>query len=319
MVARDCCCCSSRWLLAFALCATGIASAILYASIGPDSWVVYSNLAFLVPAAAAILRHRRWLVCGLFLLTGAASVAYHQTAVTDSSSLQQLQKTDHIAALYITAVVLTLPFVPTRDSRLANGIALAVGAGATVAAVWFTVETDLEAVTGVALTLGTLLFSHWLQLVFAVWRLGGEWRRKQAWNLVLQAAPPLGICVPLGLVYAWNPYIGASIIGVAVLWPFMVQSILAQQSNAWKDTSIGRTMRWIDLHPIKAAAFILVTLLLGIGALTLLWAPQTTNDWQWHGLWHVLAATAATFVIWNSPAPSPGASDVLYTSMPLQP
>jgi hypothetical protein len=298
-----CCCCSSRWLLAFALCAAGIASAILYASIGPDSWVVYSNLAFLVPAAAAILRHRRWLVCGLFLLTGAASVAYHNTAVTESSSLRQLQQTDHVAALYITAVVLTLPFVPTRDSQLANGVALALGAGATVTAVWFTLETDLEPVTSVAVTLGTLLLGHWLQLVFAVARLGDEWRRAQAWNLVLQAVPPVAIGVPLGLVYAWNPYTVASIFGVALLWPFMLQSILAKQSGAWPDTSLGRTARRIDLHPFKAATFILVTLLLGASALTLLWTPETTNDWQWHGLWHVLAAATATFVVWNSPAP----------------
>lgn len=298
-----CSCCSSRWLLFFALCATGVASAILYASIGPDSWVVYSNLAFLVPAAAAVLRHSRWLLCALFILTGAASVAYHNTAVTGASSLRELQQTDHVAALYITVVVLTLPFKPTRDSRLANGIALALGAGATVAAVWFTLETELEPITGVAVTLGTLLLGHWLQFVFAVVRLGDEWRRAQAWNLVWQAVPPVAIGVPLGLEYAWNPYTVASIFGVALLWPFMMQSILAKQSDAWPNTSLGLTVRQIDLHPFKAAGFILVTLLLGISALTLLWTPATTNDWQWHGLWHVLAAATATFVIWNAPAP----------------
>ena len=210
--------------------------------------------------------------------------------------------------------MLTLPFVPTRDSQLANGIALALGAGATVLAVWYTLGTELEAVTSVSVTLGTLIVGHWLQLVFAVVRLGGQWPRLQAWNLALQAAPPVAIGTPLGLVYAWNPYTVASIFGVALLWPFMAQSILAKQSNAWPETSIGRTMLRVDLHPIKAAAFILVTLLLGGGALALLWTPATTDNWQWHGLWHVLAAATATFVIWNSPAPL--ASDALYVVVP---
>lgn len=310
----------TRLLLAFAFCAGGGALAICYASIGPDAWVVYSNFAFLVPAAAAIMRHRRWVVCGLTLLTGAASVAYHgaetQSARPTFFTLRQLQQMDHVASLYITALILTMPFVSTPDSRLANVIALVLAAGACIVAVWYTLDTDLESVTSVAVTLGTPLLSHWVQLVLAVWRLGDDWRWQQAWNLaVVQTVPPLVICVPLGLVYAWNAYTVASIVGVAALWPFMMQSILAQQARVWRHASIGQTVHLLDIHPAKTWAFILGALLLSLGALSLLWAPQTTNDWQWHGLWHVLAAAAATFVIWNSPPPPPHLSAPLYESI----
>lgn len=297
----------TRLLLAFAFCVGGGTLIVCYASVGPDSWIVYSNFAFLVPAVAAVLRHRRWFVCGLFLFVGAASTAYHETTNMQSSSysastLNQLRQMDHVASLYITAVVLTLPFVCV--DRLANYIALLLAAGASTTSVWYTMATDLEAVTDVAVALGTPILSQWLQLVFAVTRLR-DWRCEQAWNLaLLQPLPPLMIGVPLGLVYAWNPYTVSAIVAVALLWPFMMQSILALRSHAWRRASIGETLNLLDLHPVEARAFILVALLLSLGALTLLWAPQTTDDWQYHGLWHVLAANAATFVIWNSPDPN---------------
>lgn len=310
----------TRLLLAFALVVGGGACLICYASVGPDPWVVYSNFAFLVPAAAAWLRHRRWFVCVLLLLTGAASVTYHESATTQSSFsdskdtlYQLLQKIDHIAAVYTTAVVLTLPFLPTPDSQIANRLALVLALGPSVVAVWYTVETDFETITSVAVTLGTLLFSHWMQLVYTVWRLGGDWHRAQALNLVGQALPPLAIGIPLGLLGAWDPYTFASIVGVALFWPFIMQIILVRMSSQWKRTSLGLTLRQFDIHPLRAWTFILIVLLLSVGALALLWHPDTTNDWRWHGLWHFLAASSATFVIWNSPAPSIASYDHLST------
>jgi hypothetical protein len=306
----------ARLLLAFAFCVAGGAFLICYASVGPDQWVVFSNAAFLVPAFAAWMRYRRWFVLALLLVAGAASVTYHVYAVSQSNSdaesntLRDLQRVDHIAAVYTTVVVATLPFLPTRDSRSANAIALASALGPTGVVVWYTVETDFETISSVALTLGTLLFSHWMQLVIAVWRLGEDWRLAQTWNLAGQAVPPVvTVLLVVFVARAWDPYTIASIVGVALLWPFIMQSILAQHSGQWRYTSVGLTLNQFHLYPVQAWAFIVVLLLLSLGALALLLNPHTTDDWGWHGLWHVLAATSATFVIWNSPSPS---QEVLY-------
>jgi hypothetical protein len=244
------------------------------------------------------------------LLTGAASVTYHESADTQTSSYSEfndhqrtLQKIDHIAAVYTTAVVLTLPFRPTSASEMANRVALALALGPLAVAVWYTVETDVETITSVAVTLGTLFFSHWMQLVHSVWQLDEHWHRAQACNLVGQVLLPLVVCTSVGVAMAWNPISASSIIGVALVWPFVMQIVLAKRANQWAHTSLGMTLNQFNTHPLQAWSFILITLFLSMAALALLWDPRTTHDWRWHGLWHFLAASSAAFVIWNSPAP----------------
>lgn len=296
-------------LIVFGLCLGGGALGAFYISVGPDPWVVYSNLAFLMPVAAAVLRRRRWLLATLMLSVGAASTAYHQTTNLEPSShsdatLHQLRQVDHVGALYASAVILTLPFASVGfDSRLADGVALVLAAGASVTAVWYTMSTDLEAVAAVAVALGTPIFSHWLQMVMAMARLR-DWQVTLMWNLVLQALLPCSTGAVLGVLFAWNPYAVSATVAVALVWPFSMQCHLTQRSSqAWQSTSLAETLHLArDIYPIEGLAFILVALLLSLSALSLLWAPETADDWQWHGLWHILAAASGTFVIWNAPS-----------------